>query len=260
MRYRIFVFFRSVTTWLPAWLCLIALSGCLFFTEPLKPGIRALTWTGTDVGFSVQGLPICMWILPGRGPAVLIIGGIHGDEGSSAQLVYRLIDHLNQYPEKAGGRKVVAVPRANPDGLIADTRHNASQVDLNRNFLPALSAAGGGGGVERFSACEPETRVLVSVLELCNPSCVVSVHAPLNCIDPDGGGASVKLAEKMAAVSPLPIHDLPEYMGSMGSYVGSQLKRIMITYELDRKRVSADLRAEYFKAHIEALLTAIREG
>lgn len=67
---------------------------------------------------------------------VLVIGGIHGDELSSASLVVHWIGHAEQTPAQLEWR---FVPLANPDGALQKppTRTNARGVDLNRNFPTA---------------------------------------------------------------------------------------------------------------------------
>jgi hypothetical protein len=64
----------------------------------------------------------------------------------------------------------------------------------------------------------------------------------------------------MAEVSPLPVKDLEALPGSFGSYGGDMLGLKMITYELDRKWPPATGRDAYLRAHLRALLLAIREG
>ena len=76
---------------------------------------------------------------------VLVIGGMHGDELSSAAMAFRWIQ-LAQAAAQNGGATSPAelaqavhwrfIPALNPDGLFAQPakRVNARGVDLNRNF------------------------------------------------------------------------------------------------------------------------------
>jgi protein MpaA len=197
-------------------------------------------------------------VFEGSGGTVLILGGIHGDEPAGADLVELLVAHLEAHPADTCGKRVVIIPRANPDGLAAGTRANARNVDVNRNFC-ALNFRG--SSVHGTSALsEPESRALVAAIATYRPQCIVSVHGPLNCIDPDGGPASEAVARAMVAVSPLPYKDLPALPGSLGSYAGVDLGIAVVTYELGRKRVPQGDRAAYLRPHLPALLLAIRQG
>jgi protein MpaA len=208
-----------------------------------------------EIGRTVRNKSIKAVVFEGGNGCVLILGGIHGDEPASARLVTQLVSHLENHPEDGAGRRVVLIPRANPDGLAAGTRANAHGVDLNRNFptdnFKPCSRYG------RAPLSEPEAQALAAAIARYSPSCVVSVHGPLNCIDADGGAASDRLARAMAAVSPLAIRDLPCLPGSLGTYCGRKLGLKMITYELDRKRAP---NARYLTPHIRPLLVAIRRG
>lgn len=211
-----------------------------------------------EIGRSVEGRRIEGVFFPGEGPCVLILGGIHGNEPSSAVLVAALVDRLLQDPAARGGRRILVIPRMNPDGLEKDTRENASGVDLNRNFETRNFTSGGPHGQRPFS--EPEARALAEVLDEYDPSCVVSVHGPLTCVDPDGGRSSEILARAMSAVGGLPVKDLNALPGSFGTYAGVERHITMVTYELASKRLPPEAGDEYLEPHIRALLVAIRKG
>lgn len=188
----------------------------------------------------------------------MIVGGIHGNEPIAAELADLLCEHLESNPGALGGRCVVLVQHANPDGLRANTRGNATGVDLNRNFPAENFAASSRNGPRPLS--EPESRALFELISETKPACIVSLHGPLACIDPDGGEGSTDLARRMAAVSSLPVKDLEAYPGSLGSYCGDTLGINTITYELDRKSLPPDGLHDYLRPHLPALLLAIREG
>ena len=63
------------------------------------------------------------------GRRVLVIGVIHGDEDAGVAIV----DELRQ-GDVPDGVELWLVESMNPDGQIAQDRHNANGVDLNRNF------------------------------------------------------------------------------------------------------------------------------
>lgn len=206
----------------------------------------------------MQGRAIEALVFDGSAGCVLILGGIHGDELVGVDLVARLARYLGDHPEARAGKRVVLILRANPDALAARTRWNADGVDVNRNFRTGNFRASRRDGGSPLS--EPESRALVAVIARYRPSCVVSVHSPLNCVDPDGGEASRALARRMARVGPLPLKDLPAMPGSLGTYAGNELGLKMITYELDRQAAPARDPGAYLDAHLAALLLAIREG
>ena len=65
---------------------------------------------------------------------VLVIGGIHGDEGAGVVLAGSLLKYLMELSRSDLQSKVVLMPVANPDGWTAGTRCNAHRIDINRNF------------------------------------------------------------------------------------------------------------------------------
>ncbi|MCP4606669.1 MAG: hypothetical protein GY847_40205 [Proteobacteria bacterium] len=96
-------------------------------------------------------------------PEIRIVGGIHGNECMSVELVLETIEVLvNGYGDNAFASdlidraELVFVPMINPDGHEAETatRENANDIDLNRNF----SFAWIDEGDAPFS--EPETRAI----------------------------------------------------------------------------------------------------
>ena len=242
--------------------CIVLLAvlapGCSRHPRPARRVEPAAAARRIELGRSVRGRPIEALVFDGGRGCVLILGGIHGSEPASSDLVERLARELENRPEARAGRRVVLIPRANPDGLAAATRTNANGVDCNRNFPAANFRASARHG--RHALSEPESRAIHVALSRYQPSCVVSVHGPLDCIDPDGGTASSRLARRMAAASPLPFRDLRAEPGSLGSYAGVDSGLTMITYELDRCRIPPRNPARYLDPHLPALLLAIREG
>ncbi|MCP4678789.1 MAG: hypothetical protein GY854_25540 [Deltaproteobacteria bacterium] len=122
-----------------------------------------------SIGTSIEGREI--WaILLSAGPDVesiepeiRIVGGIHGNECMSVELVVEIIEVLvGNYGDDEftsdliDGAEIVFVPVINPDGYSGDSaaRVNANGVDLNRN----LGFAWTGEGSAPFS--EPETRAV----------------------------------------------------------------------------------------------------
>ncbi len=169
---------------------------------------------------------------------VLLIGGIHGDELSSASIVFRWMQWLNE-PE-AGSRHWHIVPVANPDGLLASPpqRANARGVDLNRNFptpdwaTAALHHWNGKAlrdprrfpGNEALS--EPETRWLYDEMENFKPDVIVATHAPYGVLDYDGP------ARQPRRFGSLWLNRQGVYPGSLGNFGGVFKGVPVVTIEL----------------------------
>ncbi|MGB2987300.1 MAG: M14 family zinc carboxypeptidase, partial [Phycisphaerae bacterium] len=91
------------------------------------------------------------------------ISTMHGDEPVGTEMCLYLIDHLTQnygtdpdITDLVDEIDIWIVPLMNPDGLVAGTRRNANNVDLNRNFPdPFTSPANTPDGRE------PETGVIM---------------------------------------------------------------------------------------------------
>ena len=87
------------------------------------------------LGQSVEGRDIVIHIFGHGAGGTLIIGGIHGNEPTSATVAEDLIACLRN--QTNGGERVAVIPSANPDGLVRGLRTNKNLVDLNRNFPAA---------------------------------------------------------------------------------------------------------------------------
>jgi len=206
----------------------------------------------TVIGTSVEGRPIGCRVL-GNGPAVMLfLATIHGNEFAGTSLLERLGDYLADCPELLNGRRVVLVPVANPDGLAHRTRHNARQVDLNRNFPAGNWAHNGRSGDSPLS--EPESQALYDLLQLYQPHRVITIHETLACIDYDGPGEA--LAQAMAAHGDLPVRKLGGLPGSLGSYFSKAFDRPIVTIELRRSahQVRED---DLWNGYREMLLAAL---
>ncbi len=140
------------------------------------------------IGRSVEGRPIEVWAERER-IRTLIIGGFHGDEPATVDLV------IDFAPGTPG---VALLPLLNPDGAERGTRYNANGVDLNRNFdynwHPESEEPSGSHPLS-----EPESKALSEFVLARRPQKIVSLHWALGEIDADGP-QSTALAEAMWAV------------------------------------------------------------
>lgn len=209
---------------------LLLCSACKKIPSPEKARVLPDLPGAEAVGTSVKGNPIERLVL-GTGPeVVMIMATIHGNENAGTPLVLKLADILKSNPALLKGKTVVLLPVVNPDGFLADMRYNARGIDLNRNFAASNREANRRYGVTELS--EPESKLLVRLLEEHEPSRIVSIHQPLVCVDWDGPGQP--LAQHMAAYTDLPAKRLGSRPGSLGSYAGEDLGIPIITYELRR--------------------------
>lgn len=174
----------------------------------------------------------------GRAPRILVIGGIHGDELTSASIVFRWLQWAwENEPQRYHWR---FVPVANPDGLLASPprRTNGNGVDLNRNFptpdwdqdAHAYWSKKTNRDPRRYPGkaanSEAETRWLHEQMENFRPDVVVAVHAPFGLLDYDGP------ARQPRRFGHLNLNRLGVYPGSLGNYGGIHKNLPVITIEL----------------------------
>lgn len=204
------------------------------------------------IGTSIQNRNIQTIVL-GPGPVTtLLLATIHGNEPAGTGLVELLPQNLRKYSGLLQGRRVVIVPVVNPDGKANNTRGNAHDVDLNRNFAADNRQNNMRNGPSALS--EPESRLIAELIKLYQPNRIIAVHQPLACIDYDG--PAQQLAERMAQYCDLPLQKLGARPGSLGSYAGEELGIPTITFELkpNDHRLS---RGQLWQQYGNALLAAV---
>jgi protein MpaA len=190
-------------------------------------------WERSVLGHSVNGSPVRAATV-GEGPPGLILGGTHGDEPASTYCVQRLMEHP-ELERVLGGVRLTVVDAVNPDGLEAGIRHNARGVDINRNFptenwVPDEHNPDYAPGPE--PASEPETRILVALLEELDPRFILTLHAPLAVVNYDGPAED--LATAIAEINGYPVSGDIGYPtpGSFGTYAGMERAIPTVTLEL----------------------------
>lgn len=194
-----------------------------------------------ELGRSVNGTPIQMFVFGNAGRPALVFGGIHGDEGNSSIMAQRLIEYLRANPQFTATRSVAVIPRANPDGLAADTRNNVRGVDLNRNF-PASDWRRQGKTHGTAPLSEPEAAAVARAVNQLQPKLIISMHSIARqpkCNNYDGPGAQI--AQLMGRLNGYRVVDSIGYPtpGSFGGWAGKKLGIATITLEIP-KSMSGD--------------------
>lgn len=192
---------------------------------------------------SVQGRTILVRDLPNPDARlrVLVVGGIHGDELSSASVALhwlRLVqDSPMDLPQPVSWR---FIPALNPDGLIArpPRRVNANGVDLNRNFptprwereAPIYWEKRTRRDPRRWpgpaALSEPESRYLKDEMDRFKPHLIVSIHAPFGVLDFDGPTVPPDRLGRLY------LDQVGIYPGSLGNYGGVHKGVPVVTVEL----------------------------
>lgn len=164
-------------------------------------------------------------------PAAVLFGGIHGDEAATVLQLERLLAELVERPP---GRETWIIPCVNVDGVLAGTKNNARDVDLNRNFASANWTREHKAGYDPGATAEsePETQALVALIDRVQATRLIALHATFRCMNWDGTGR--ELAEEMGRLSGYPVEADLGYPtpGSFGSKYGVDRNLEVVTTEV----------------------------
>jgi len=206
-----------------------------------------IPWEPEVYGRTHLGAPLEVW-KPGGRCALLLFAGIHGEEAETTFALSRALRQLAGRPPHAA-----VVLAANPDGLMRGTRGNANGVELNRNFptgdwqsapVPHRSTLDDPRDVllspGAFPGSEPETQALIQLIGALRPEAVISLHAPLACID-DANASP--LGRWLADRTGLPFVQDVGYPtpGSFGTW-GREHGVPVVTYEFEMTNTDAIVR------------------
>ncbi|MBI3590072.1 MAG: DUF2817 domain-containing protein [Candidatus Melainabacteria bacterium] len=213
-----------------------------------------------SLGKSVKGIEIKGYSFGNENAfnKTLIIGAIHGVEPQSKEVCDMYIEEVKDklFPEDC---YLLLIPCINPDGLSLKTRGNANGVDLNRNFPSSTWKSVPVSGNNSYHpgrepASEPETKIIVNLLKKYNFKKIIAIHTNHTIQFPNvpminyDGEQSRELAEKLSNATGLLAHADVGYPtpGSLGVWLGKDLKKISTTVELDDKKTSEEL----YKKHV----------
>lgn len=164
---------------------------------------------------------------------ILIIGVVHGDEPQGKFLIE---NYLKDYPKSKN--RMLFIPCLNPDGLEFETRANANEIDINRNFptknwVREPFASEYFGGEE--AASEAETKFLVEIIDEYKPDVIFTIHAPYKVVNFDG--PAQEIAQEISKIIGYPVQSDIGYPtpGSFGTYAGVERNIPIITLELDEE-------------------------
>lgn len=218
------------------------------------------------LGHSVLGAPIEGYFLncrdDGHTVDTLFLGVFHGDEGISGALTMCFMEYITRQPDWSlfgfhADTPLILIPVVNPDGMAKIQRTNANGVDLNRNF-PTRDWARQNEETPYYSgsspASEPETRIILDLLEKYPPLKIITIHSPYQVINYDG--PALALAEAMGQKNGYPVTEDIGYAtpGSFGTYTGKERNIPVVTLELPEE-VPLDT---VWRDNRDALLEAVR--
>jgi murein peptide amidase A len=213
-------------------------------------------------GTSVNGTPLQLYHPPDGSVEYLLIAAHHGDEPETTVV---LSSALRSVPPESLKSAVILV--ANPDGLMRGCRGNANGVDLNRNFptsdwgtIPIRYrwTMDSPRDVELSAGCEggsePETQALIKLVKELLPKAIITLHAPLDCIDDVNGST---LAQWIATRTELPVVKDVGYPtpGSFGTWARENNQNL-ITFELGNQSIETS-RARFEETLVKLLLADI---
>lgn len=166
-----------------------------------------------------------------KGNCILIIGVVHGDEPQGEFLIKNFLEQ-NNIP-----KNLLFIPALNPDGLVLETRTNANEVDINRNFPTnnwVLGERNRYFGGEKPNS-EIETQFVINVIEKYAPKLIITLHTPFKIVNFDGDAQDI--SEKIAKIFNYPVEASIGYPtpGSFGTWAGIEKQIPIITIEMDEE-------------------------
>jgi protein MpaA len=207
-------------------------------------------------GRTTRGLAIPAYKFGSRGPRVLILGGVHGDETEGTTAAFGLLERFAQsFPFQL---QLTLVPAFNLDGVIHRTRQNARGVDLNRN-LPSRDWTIEVKEPRYYPGTSPnsesENQALVSFLFEEQPAMILSLHSWKPMLNINGDCRT--FAEAIAKHTGYIIEESIGYPtpGCLGTYAGLEHEMPTVTYEIERGLDPAEI----IRVHVPAIIEGLKE-
>lgn len=205
-------------------------------------------------GHTSDGLTIPAYKFGSKGPEVLVIGGVHGDEIEGIIAANGLLQKFSDsFPYKLN---LTLIPIFNLDGALRSQRKNAREIDLNRNlptqdWTPEVAKKKYNPGPNPCS--EPENQALVDYIKTNQPTFIITLHSWKPMLNTNGDCAQV--AQKISDHTGYIITDDIGYPtpGSLGTYCGLERQIPTITYEFERFLPAEKILNQHVPAIIEGL-------
>jgi len=171
---------------------------------------------------------------------VLITGVFHGEEPQGEYIIEK---YLQDKDFNGIRNNMYFIPCLNPYGRKRNKRGNKNGVDLNRNFptkdwqLTSKDEFYSG----RSPASEEETKFILELLDNVKPAVILTLHAPLKCVNFDGPASDI--AKKISKITGYPVQASIGYPtpGSFGTYCGIERNIPTITLEFDNQDTNESL-------------------
>ncbi|MCY4643581.1 MAG: M14 family zinc carboxypeptidase [Bacteriovoracales bacterium] len=210
------------------------------------------------LGKTRGGLTIPAHSFGNRGPRVLLLGGVHGDEPEGVALAMELWGkYAGIFPHRL---QLILIPVLNRDGLLARSRGNGAGVDLNRNlptkdWKPTAPTPRYHPG--RAPNSESENLALTALIESFRPVFIISFHS-FHRYMVNVNGDCRREAELISEITGYPVYEDMGYPtpGSLGTYAGQERDIPTITYELKKGAKLGPLLPLHIKA-VDACLQLI---
>jgi murein peptide amidase A len=207
-------------------------------------------------GTSALGMAIPAYEFGSKGPEVLVLGGVHGNEIEGVVASLGLLKHFSQAFNYE--LQLTLVPEFNPDGVLLQTRLNGNGVDLNRNlpsndWNPKAFDQKYPPGPSANS--EPENQALVKFLNEHQPKFVLSLHSWKPMLNVNGDCKAE--AEVLRELTGYEIVEEIGYPtpGCLGTYAGLERGMPTLTYEIERGLAPEKI----LSIHVPAILECLKK-